>query len=79
MAIGLPAIYSDFPVYGALRSQEIGLAVDPTFANIQKALEVLLFDNSLLTTCHNKASLVAQEYSADTQLCNLVNLYRQLE
>lgn len=79
MAIGLPAIYSDFPVYGALRSQEIGLAVDPTFANIQQALEALLFDNSLLTTCHNKAPLVAQEYSADTQLGNLIRLYRQLE
>lgn len=79
MAVGLPAIYSDFPVYGDLRSLKIGLAVDPTFASIRQALETLLFNDSFLTRCHNFAPLIAQQYSADTQLRNLVHLYRKLE
>jgi glycosyltransferase involved in cell wall biosynthesis len=81
MAIGLPFIVSDFPIYSFVKEKHIGICVDPMDPfKIANSLEKIL-DGRIDVKAMIEAGKIAveTEYSWKSQSINLLNLYSTID
>lgn len=81
MAIGLPFVVSDFPLYSFVKERKIGYCVDPfDCVKIADTFEYLLSDSEEISLQIEEAKIaVKKDFSWESQREKLLNLYNQIE
>lgn len=80
MAIGLPLVVSDFPLYSFIKERKIGHCVNPfDYNKISHIFEYLLSDAKEIKTQTELAKVVVKtEYSWESQRVKLLELYASI-
>lgn len=81
MAIGLPFVVSDFPLYSFVKERKIGYCVDPfDCVKIADIFEYLLSDSEEISLHIEEAKVaVKKDFSWESQSEKLLNLYNKIE
>ena len=80
MAIGLPQVISDFPLYkSVVETHNCGICVDPMQpTEIANAIEKLLVDSTLSEKMQQNSIVHANKYTWDSQFAKVEVVYSKL-
>jgi len=79
MACGKPVLAFNIPPLNEIINQEVGILVNPSVSDLAKALEVLVYDRTILRSFAQKARLYAeQRFSINNAVEKYILLYKHI-
>jgi len=79
MACGKPVLAFNIPPLNEIINQEVGILINPSVSDLAKALEVLVYDRTILRSFIQKARLYAeQRFSINNAVEKYILLYKHI-